>query len=594
MKKITKKPAVAPKLSTHERILGCLKGKAIGGTLGTPVEGKMELLDLKFYDPVPQGILPNDDFDLQLMFLESVENAGGLVDARLLAKTWLEQNAFPFDEYGVANLNIRRGFLPPVTGAFDNPFKHCMGSPIRSEIWAMLAPGRPALAAYFAMQDSMIDHGLEGMSGEMFFAAFESAAFSGGGFEELIRFGLSCTPKKSLTYQAVRFTLDHYREYDWKRLREEILKRFGHPNFTEAPQNIAFTLIGLLYHPNDFDQALLITTNCGYDTDCTAATLGAMWGLVYGDRFPERWLAPIGEVIRASHGVHDMSMSVTLTALADQIIEIQKKVLKRYAKVSDAALEKKTLGALENPWKVSFGGANELGVDYGGLPVLKGNKKISFTGKVKDVYMKYPFEAKRKGSSVNLRVDPKAPFIPRHAGVTFEMANGNLHTLALVTPHELYAGKISGPSDFDAAIKTDLGELFRKKSLRELTLDERLFHLRDLKETGWIHVAGYFHLSTFGKYRLAPFAECQVTSFLDGNQIHEAAEGRPCIPAPHRGEKTMVADVELRAGWHRWDIFLNKDKQLRDGKVCLTVSDAYTKQLTDFCFHRAKGGVYEY
>ncbi|MBL8994532.1 MAG: ADP-ribosylglycohydrolase family protein, partial [Spirochaetia bacterium] len=341
-------------------------------------------------------------------------------------------------------------------------------------------------------------------------------------------------------------------------------------------------------------QALLITTNCGYDTDCTAATLGAMWGLVYGDHFPERWLAPIGEVIRASHGVHDMSMPITLTVLADKIIEVQKKVLKRYAKVSDKTLEKKTLDSLENPWKVSFGSTNELGVDYGGLPVLKGNKKLSFSGKVKDVHVKYPFEAKLKGKTVTLRVDPKAPYTPRHAGVTFEMANGNLHTCALVTPHELYVGKISGPEDFASAVKTDLTELFQKKSLRTLSLDERLFHLRDLKETGWIHLTGYFHLSVFGKYRLAPFSECQVTSFLDGNKIHEAVEGRPCIPAPHRGEKTMVADVELRAGWHRWDIFLNKDKQIRDGKVALTVSDAYTKQLTDFRFHRAPGGVYEH
>jgi len=64
-KPAAKKPSSKAKtISAHERILGCLKGKAIGGTLGTPVEGKMELLDLKFYDPVPQGILLNDDFDL--------------------------------------------------------------------------------------------------------------------------------------------------------------------------------------------------------------------------------------------------------------------------------------------------------------------------------------------------------------------------------------------------------------------------------------------------------------------------------------------------------------------------------------------------
>ena len=41
----------------------------------------------------------------------------------------------------------------------NNYFKDCMGSPIRSEIWACLAPGCPEVAARYAFLDAIVDHG---------------------------------------------------------------------------------------------------------------------------------------------------------------------------------------------------------------------------------------------------------------------------------------------------------------------------------------------------------------------------------------------------------------------------------------------------
>src|SRR5690606_22909773 len=105
---------------------------------------------------------------------------------------------FPFDEYGYALHNLRRGIVPPVSGWFNNPFADCMGAPIRSEIWAMIAPGLPELAAFYAWQDAVVDHaGGEGVWGEMLFAAIQSAAFIESGPKTLIEFGLSMIPPQS-------------------------------------------------------------------------------------------------------------------------------------------------------------------------------------------------------------------------------------------------------------------------------------------------------------------------------------------------------------------------------------------------------------
>ena len=111
------------------------------------MEGAKELLQLTYYPELPDGPLENDDLDLQLVWLHALEQYGPFLTARELGQEWLDHVFFPYDEYGYALANLRRGLLPPVSGAFNNPFADCMGSPIRSEIWAMVAPGLPDVAA---------------------------------------------------------------------------------------------------------------------------------------------------------------------------------------------------------------------------------------------------------------------------------------------------------------------------------------------------------------------------------------------------------------------------------------------------------------
>lgn len=575
------------KITDLERIVGCIRGKAIGGTLGAPVEGRMELLDLTYYDPVPTGILPNDDFDIQLLFLESVEGAGGRVDARILAKTWSERMTFPFDEYGVATLNLKRGLFPPVTGCFDNPFKNCMGSPIRSELWALLAPGRPRLAAYFAMQDSMIDHAEESIAGEMFFSALESMAFSGEkDFIKLIVSAYEVIDARTQTAKAVKFCIDNYALMDWKALRAEVLSRFGHPNFTEAPQNIAFTLFGLLYYPDDFEKALLCSTNCGYDTDCTAATIGAIWGLVNGDRFPERWTKPIGSNMLGSHGVYDMSMPGNLNELAAHIVRGRKLVAECYKSVSEkdaAVLVSEQLADLSK-----FKPSADTELTFSGTPILEKSAKLKASAALRSVSVRYPFKAAMSGATVTV-TKGKSDFFPSTARVTIEEKNGRLHNIALVTPHELWMAESDDERELLQIINSA-----DSADLKPTALSERTFLLKDFTEKNWLLLRGYVHFNVADKYRLGVFAECPARAWLDGELIQVSKDGEPCIPAPHRAPGHRVKDIELNAGWKRWDILLNASKPIREGKICIVVAQAYTKQLIDYRFRRKPSGVYEY
>ena len=54
----------------RERINACWVGKNIGGTLGTPYECRQEILDIQGFASSPGEPLPNDDLDLQLVWLQ--------------------------------------------------------------------------------------------------------------------------------------------------------------------------------------------------------------------------------------------------------------------------------------------------------------------------------------------------------------------------------------------------------------------------------------------------------------------------------------------------------------------------------------------
>jgi len=84
----------------------------------------------------------------------------------------------------------------------------------------------------------------------------------------------------------------------WDEARERIVTIFGHHQLCNAIPTHGFTIIGLLYG-KDYGDKLCKAVNCGYDTDCTGATLGSLLGIIYETSIiPEEWRKPIGDAIK--------------------------------------------------------------------------------------------------------------------------------------------------------------------------------------------------------------------------------------------------------------------------------------------------------
>lgn len=309
----------------ERKVMGCWIGKAIGGTLGMPFEGRDGPFNLTFYDPVPTKAIPNDDLDLQVLWAYVLNNMSPpAVDRNILAKAWIDHVGFPWDEYGVAIRNIRLGLKPPLTGKYDNYFSNGMGAAIRSEIWACLAPGKPKLAASYAYEDACVDHEQEGLWAEVFLAGLQSSAFCESDPDTLLDQALMSLDNSSLVKQCVADTRKWYAQSgDYRIVRKSILAKYEHENFTDVVQNMGFIVLGWLAGKGDFGKSICTAANCGKDTDCTAATVGALMGIINPDGIDDRWQAPIGNKLLISDPIRGITPPDTLEGFTDLVVNLR-------------------------------------------------------------------------------------------------------------------------------------------------------------------------------------------------------------------------------------------------------------------------------
>jgi ADP-ribosylglycohydrolase len=342
----------------RRKVEGCWMGKNIGGTLGAPFEGARGAIEISFYAQDLKGEpAPNDDLDLQLVWLKAAEQYGRAVNASILGEFWLTYIHPNWNEYGFGKNNMRMGITPPLSGSVSNPHKDSNGAWIRSEIWACLAPGHPDIAARYAFEDASVDHSGDGVYAAVFCAALQSAAFVEHDMFALIDIALSYVPAECGVVSAVRNVIRSKQGgLDWKAARRSLLKAVPDSFFSrttgepepdlprgelgyDAPANIGLFILGWLYGDDDFGKSLCVAVGCGEDTDCTGATLGATLGIIHGiDGIPEKWIAPIGNSIKTFCLTEPFPFAREFPASIDELTDHILKLAPRFLDLEDVDL----------------------------------------------------------------------------------------------------------------------------------------------------------------------------------------------------------------------------------------------------------------
>ena len=134
-----------------------------------------------------------------------------------------------------------------------------------------------------AWRDARLSHRRNGIYGEMFLAAAQSAAFAVSDPLDAVRAGMAEIPRECLLYRDLAWALEHCGAVrghgDARRLVDE---RFAGMHAVHTNNNLCLIVFGLKLAEGDLMRGLSQTVAMGLDSDCTAASAGSILGAVLG------------------------------------------------------------------------------------------------------------------------------------------------------------------------------------------------------------------------------------------------------------------------------------------------------------------------
>ena len=325
------------------RVCGCLLGKTIEGirtdelipflkeTGNYPMQryilhsdlDKVNLNKYKFgfnsrcYADTANGMPVDDDTNYTVLYQEVIEKYGRDFTPFDVSRAWLAYQ--PKDAYctaeRVAFCNFVKGYEPPESAIYKNPYREWIGAQIRADYFGYINPGNPALAAEMAWRDASISHTKNGIYGEMFVAAMLAVAAETNNIKDIILGGLAEIPHTSRLYKEIISVLDGFEDgisqsECFKAIHKKYDEHSAH-DWCHTISNAMIVAASLLYGQGDYGKSICIAVEAGFDTDCNGATVGSVLGMANGiDSIPDYWTKPINDILHTSiFGVNTVKIS---------------------------------------------------------------------------------------------------------------------------------------------------------------------------------------------------------------------------------------------------------------------------------------------
>lgn len=309
----------------YGRIAGCLLGKPIEGirdelipflkdTGNYPMHRYITDADLtddiinkykygfkgKCYPDTIDCAPVDDDTNYPVLYQQIIEKHGRDFTSENVLSAWIVSQ--PVTAYYTAEraayVNAFLGYKAPDTAVVRNPFREWIGAQIRGDYFGYINPGDPEKAAEMAFRDARVSHIRNGIYGEMWAAAMIACAAVCDNAKEAILGGLSQIPSTSRLFKEVSDIIEKYENgASFDELYTFIHTKYDHHSSHHWCHTISNALIvttALLCGENDFGKSICIAAQCGFDTDCNAATAGSVIGMLKGiDAIGDEWTKPL-------------------------------------------------------------------------------------------------------------------------------------------------------------------------------------------------------------------------------------------------------------------------------------------------------------
>ncbi len=271
--------------------------------------------------PRDMGFMPaDDDTNYMLTALKVLQRFGRDFTSRNFEQIWLEVQ--PKGGYctaeRVAYRNFTDGIHAPESALYKNPYREWIGAQIRADVLGYINPCDPEAAADMAWRDARIAQVKNGIYGEMWVAAMLAAAYGTESIPDVIRAGLAQIPATSRLYEAVTKVLT---EYEAGRSEEDTFKdiatrwnEYNQYDWCHTISNAEIVTACLLYGAGDYGRSICLAVMQGFDTDCNAATVGSVLGVLIGyEKLPREWTDRVHDTL-GSTLVGEPKFSITKLA----------------------------------------------------------------------------------------------------------------------------------------------------------------------------------------------------------------------------------------------------------------------------------------
>lgn len=318
-------------------------GQMIAVMLGMPYEHKvasvlpLETLPMLWHGK-PATVAPvDDDWYYEMVAIRAFEKHGIGLTVEQLGDEWLANGAGSWGSSQQARLNLEKGIKAPDTGhPRYNRFWFTIGPQFSADVWGILAPGLPNVAARMAREYGHINGYAEATDGAMFVATAVSLGFVEKNVQKIVRDAASIVHPSSPYRQCLDLVIELAeagRSFEDVVMAVEDRWHAEYPATNNAVANGGIVAAGLWFGGGEFWKTMnLIAHAADYtDADCNAANAVAVIAAMQGMKaLPANLVAQLHDrIVGEKMGTVTFPQPVdeTISGLARRTVAIGEKIL---------------------------------------------------------------------------------------------------------------------------------------------------------------------------------------------------------------------------------------------------------------------------